>query len=204
MFFPIRRHVPIEVYLKLLALIGAIIGEYMTMDSHRANLQHIMMYAFFAFHPIFELLYHHKVEIIPKKLDYLSAILAFGMEAFLFHEHLHGRPHMDIQLHTYLILAVIMCGLSAAFEMYHINDVRPALARACFTMLQGTWFYQVRTTCLICDKKVRIVSSFFNLLRKKEIKSRKLNNSRGKQITVIFQIFSPFFDIYMIVVELIF
>ena len=156
---------PIEVYLKLLALIVAIIGEYITMKSHRGNLQHIMMYAFFAFHPIFELLYHHKVEIIPKKLDYLSAILAFGMEAFLFHEHLHGRPHMDIQLHTYLILAVILCGLSAAFEMYYINDVRPALARACFTMLQGTWFYQVFRTNDVLNLWRKRPHCILNLLR---------------------------------------
>ena len=138
---------PIEVYLKLICLIGAIIGEYLANldeNSPGKNVQHIIMYAFFTIHPIFELIYYYKLmEIIPKNMDYISAILAFGVEGFLFHEHLHGRHLMDIQVHSYLIISIGLCAISVLLEMVYINDVRPALARACFSMLQGTWFYQI-------------------------------------------------------------
>ena len=142
-----HRNGPIEVYLKLICLIGAIIGEYLAnLDEHSSgkNVQHIIMYAFFTIHPIFELIYYYKLmEIIPKNMDYISAILAFGVEGFLFHEHLHGRHLMDVQAHSYLIISIGLCGISVLLEMIYIDDVRPALARACFSMLQGTWFYQI-------------------------------------------------------------
>ena len=50
---------------------------------------------------------------------------------------------MDIQLHTYQIYAIVLCLISSIFELMWINDVRPALARSAFTLLQGTWFFQV-------------------------------------------------------------
>ena len=62
------------------------------------NLQHIMMYAFFAIHPVFELGYYWRIDWLPPNLDYMSAILAYVMEAFLFHEHLLGRSSIDIQV----------------------------------------------------------------------------------------------------------
>ena len=83
------------------------IGEYLTalddnwtvVQTH--NLQHIMMYAFFAIHPVFELGYYWQIDWIPPNMDYLSAILAYAMEAFLFHEHLHGRSSIDVQVNRF-------------------------------------------------------------------------------------------------------
>jgi hypothetical protein len=111
--------------------------------SSIGNLQHIMMYTFFIFHPIVEIINHYNVKAIPKDLDYLSAALAFAIEGFLFMEHLHGRAHMNVQLHSYLIYTIFACAVSTVLEMININDARPALARSTFTLLQGTWFYQV-------------------------------------------------------------
>ena len=82
------------------------VGEYITaLDDNWSfttthNLQHIMMYAFFAIHPVFELGYYWRIEWLPPNLDYMSAILAYAMEAFLFHEHLLGRSSIDIQVRT--------------------------------------------------------------------------------------------------------
>ena len=140
---------PFEVWLKLVALGIAMFGEYYTalnekwQFQERHNLQHIMMYAFFSFHPIMELLYYFKIEMVPPNLDYLAAVLAFSMEAFLFHEHLHGRANMDVQMHTYQVYAIMGCAFAAILEMFYIKDVRPAIGRAIFTLLQGTWFCQV-------------------------------------------------------------
>lgn len=145
-----RSHsVPFEVWLKLVVLGIAIFGEYYTalndkwQFQQRHNLQHIMMYAFFAFHPIMELLYYFKIEMVPPKLDYLCLSLAFSAEAFLFHEHLHGRANMDVQMHTYQVYAIMACALTGTLEMVYINDVRPAVGRAVCTLLQGTWFCQI-------------------------------------------------------------
>ena len=80
--FRAPQNVPFEVWLKLAASGIGIFGEYYTaLDEkwqfeERHNLQHIMMYAFFAIHPIMELLYYFKLDNIPPKLDYLGAILA--------------------------------------------------------------------------------------------------------------------------------
>ena len=82
------------------------VGEYITaLDDNWSfttthNLQHIMMYAFFAIHPVFELGYYWRIDWLPPNLDYMSAILAYAMEAFLFHEHLLGRNSIDIQVRT--------------------------------------------------------------------------------------------------------
>jgi len=146
------QNVPYEVWLKLAASGIGIFGEYYTaLDEkwqfeERHNLQHIMMYAFFAIHPIMELLYYFKLENIPPKLDYLGAILAFCIEGFLFHEHLHGRANMDVQMHTYQVYAIMSCAVASALEMYHVHDVRPAIGRAVCTLLQGTWFIQIGAT----------------------------------------------------------
>ena len=102
------------------------------------------MYIYFAIHPIAEILHRIQIEALPPKLDYIFAILAFAMEAFLFWEHLHGRSRMDTQLHTYLVYAIILCMGSAILEMIFTYDVRPAICRSVFTLLQGTWFYQVK------------------------------------------------------------
>ena len=35
---------------------------------------------------------------LPKDLEYAMLSLSFMMEGLLFYYHLHGRPHMDIQV----------------------------------------------------------------------------------------------------------
>ena len=112
-FFSIRnflyrcsRGIPWEVCIKLVGLTIGMVGEYITaLDDNWSfttthNLQHIMMYAFFAIHPVFELGYYWRIDWLPPNLDYMSAILAYAMEAFLFHEHLLGRSSIDIQVRT--------------------------------------------------------------------------------------------------------
>ena len=56
------------------------------------------MFAFFAFNAIFELMYHFKVPALPPQLEYVTAIMAYGVEGLLFLWHLEGRPPMDVQV----------------------------------------------------------------------------------------------------------
>lgn len=57
------------------------------------------MFAFFGINGVVDLLLQ-KRWILPPKLDYVTAALAYAVEGFLFAHHLHGRTHMDIQVRT--------------------------------------------------------------------------------------------------------
>ncbi len=64
---------------------------------HLGNAQHMTMFFFFGFNGLVDLCYHKKLGL-PPNLDYVTATIGFGVEGFLFFNHLHGRPHMDIQV----------------------------------------------------------------------------------------------------------
>ena len=80
---------------------------------------------------------HFGVRGLPDQLDYAAAVLALSVEGFLFRWHQHGHSPIDTMVHTYLVYAVGLCVVSGALEMMRPSDVRPALARAAFLMLQG-------------------------------------------------------------------
>ena len=65
--------------------------------THIGNAQHMTMFFFFGLNGLIDLGYWRRWDL-PPKLDYVSAIFAFTVEAFLFYNHLHGRSHMDIQV----------------------------------------------------------------------------------------------------------
>ena len=70
LFFRRPQNVPLEVWLKLIALSLAIIGGWLfapNIPFH--NAEHIMIFVFFLFHPIMELFYYFKIEDLPTKLD---------------------------------------------------------------------------------------------------------------------------------------
>jgi len=43
----------------------------------------------------------------------------------------------------FLFYVIVACLISTLAEMYQPNNVMPALCRVFFTLLQGTWFFQV-------------------------------------------------------------
>jgi len=57
------------------------------------------MFFFFGLNGAVDLCQYKKWDL-PPKLDYVSAVLAFSVEAFLFYNHLHGRPPMDVMVKT--------------------------------------------------------------------------------------------------------
>ncbi|XP_046384360.1 transmembrane protein 45B-like [Ischnura elegans] len=142
------RSVNIEGYLKVICTTIGIIGETATAfeDGHWAHLgngQHITMFAFFGISGVVDLIAMKKDKVLPANSGYAVGFLAFAAEGFLFYNHLHGRTHMDVQVHMMLFCAIVGCAVSAVFEAYLKNSVIAALSRAYFTLLQGTWFYQV-------------------------------------------------------------
>ncbi|XP_064119102.1 transmembrane protein 45B-like [Macrobrachium nipponense] len=139
--------VPLEGIIKILASVLAISGEFVTAFEggkfeHLGNAQHMMMYFFFIIHGVADLAVHYKAAV-PPDVDYLTAACAFFMESLLFFTHLHGRPLMDIQVHTFVASVALLCGFAMLLEASFKNSVVPALGRAFFILLQGTWFLQI-------------------------------------------------------------
>lgn len=106
------------------------------------NIQHITMYSAFVIGALVEILMYKKYEI-PKKLDFVCGILGFSVEAFLFYFHLHAREPIDVHVHVLLFYTVVGCIFFVALEMSHPHQVLFTYGRILFTMLQGTWFYQI-------------------------------------------------------------
>ena len=154
--FPSRRwsNIPVEAYFKLLAAVAGTIGEIITgfkwVDGswQFANLipngHHIMMFSFFGFNAVADLVIFYKVLYLPKDTDYVSASIAVAVEGQLFANHLHGRDPLDVKLHSCLVVLIILCAISSLAEMVgNRDDVRYGLIRSCCYLWQGTWFLQV-------------------------------------------------------------
>ena len=72
-------------------------------------------------------------------IEYMSAALAFAVEAFLFLWHLHGRDQLNVYLHLLLVYAAVLCFIAVILEMYFRRDHRLSLLRSGAILLQGTW-----------------------------------------------------------------
>lgn len=119
-------------------------GEVMVRTWHfeASNVQHSTMYFAFILSGIIELLLHAKFEL-PKRLDYAFNMIGFFVEFLLFKFHLHGRNEMDILVHTLLLYAIAGCIISGVLECWKPENVIFTYGRILFTMLQGTWFFEV-------------------------------------------------------------
>jgi hypothetical protein len=106
------------------------------------NAQHITMYTAFLLGSIVEILIHYRYDV-PKRLDYVFGLIAFSIEGFLFANHLHSRDALDIHVHVLLVYAIYGCVLFTALEIYKPNQILFTYGRILFTMLQGTWFWEV-------------------------------------------------------------
>lgn len=115
---------------------------YHTWSFEKGNAQHITMYSAFILGSIVEILIHHGVNL-PRKIEHALGVLAFAIEGFLFAFHLHGKEPIEVYVHVLLVYAIYGCAIFAALEMYNEKQVLFTYGRIVFTMLQGTWFYQV-------------------------------------------------------------
>jgi len=148
--------IPIESYLKLLCSIVGMLGEFFTGFTHlnnetlkrqtwgfgENNAQHITMFLGFGLASLFEILVHYKYSL-PAGIEFLANILAFAIEGFLFHFHLHGRNEIDIHCHTLLVYAIIFCIVATIWEFNKPNQILATYARIAGTFLQGVWFYAI-------------------------------------------------------------
>lgn len=139
---------PIEAAVKLIFVTVGFAGEIYTgfsAEGHFVNLgngQHATMFFFFGLSGVIDILLYFKVPL-PPDMDYIAGILAFICEYVLFKFHLHGRTDLDVLLHTLLIYTIAASILAMLAELKYRDNILCALARSYFTLLQGTWFWQV-------------------------------------------------------------
>lgn len=139
---------PLEAYFKLICIgIGFFLEIWtgFSKDWRFVNLgngQHATMFFFFGLTGVVDIMIYHKCSL-PPDMDYVSIILAVIVEFVLFKFHLHGRKDLDVLLHTLLIYAIAAGIIAIAMELKYRNNILCALSRAYFTILQGTWFWQV-------------------------------------------------------------
>ncbi|CAF0947710.1 unnamed protein product [Didymodactylos carnosus] len=147
-------NIPFESYLKLAFISIGILGEAITGLKHpyddtlqkrqwrfvEVNAQHITMFFSFGFASFFEILVHSQRYDLPEGIEYVTNILAYAIEGFLFKFHLHGRDEIDIHVHTLLVYAISLCVLAGIWEYCRPNQILATYARIAFTFLQGTWF----------------------------------------------------------------
>lgn len=136
------RHEWTESYLKLL---GSIIGivfharegfleyraavhdpiGYVTADTwpliYRVK-HHIIMYVAFFIGSIVELLIHCKLRL-PARLDRALLLIEFGVEAFVFSNHFHGRNKVDEHFHVLLAMTILCCLLFCILECFNDRQV---------------------------------------------------------------------------------
>lgn len=72
----------------------------------------------------------------------------FSLPGFLFYFHVHNRPHLDQHIHSLLLFAVFAGSASTMLEVFKRDNMMLELFRSSVAILQGTWFYQVKTTYL--------------------------------------------------------
>lgn len=149
---PSAERIPWESYLKIFCISVGMLGELITGLSHtydeksrrqtwtlsEKNAQHVTMFFAFGLASLVEVLVARQYQL-PDGIEFLANILAFGVEAFLFHFHLHGRNPIDIHVHTLLVYAIAFCMLAAIWEYNRPEQILATYARIAATLLQGVW-----------------------------------------------------------------
>ena len=107
-----------------------------------ANAQHVTMYSGFMLGALVEILMYHRFDL-PAKLDYACGILGFAIEAFLFVNHLHSKEPLEVHVHVLLVYAVYGCIIFCVLEYVNPKEIMYTYGRILFTMLHGTWFFEV-------------------------------------------------------------
>uniref|UniRef100_A0A131YWQ9 Dermal papilla derived protein n=1 Tax=Rhipicephalus appendiculatus TaxID=34631 RepID=A0A131YWQ9_RHIAP len=107
-----------------------------------ASAQHKSVYTFYMLDGIVDVAYNAGFPC-PPNTDYAALVLAVISEGLQFYLHVHGRPHLDLMIHTlmvYIVAALVTCLLA---EMCWPRSVLASLGRAYFCVLHGTWLWQI-------------------------------------------------------------
>ena len=109
------------------------------------NMQHSTLYFFFGFTGLvsgFTPILKHSIPNI-ESVKYCVLLLAYISEAILLQFNLHDQECIDMHAYKLLVLTVYGAILSTVLEMYSRGNILSVLARACSTLLQGTWLCNI-------------------------------------------------------------
>ncbi|XP_049597828.1 transmembrane protein 45B [Syngnathus scovelli] len=106
------------------------------------NWQHSTMYLFFGISGV-ALVLSTMCKLVPLGVDRLTLSLALFVEGFLFYYHVHSRPPLDAHIHSLLLVAVFSGSASTMMEVFMRDNIILEMLKACFFILQGSWFYQI-------------------------------------------------------------
>lgn len=84
-----------------------------------------------------------QISTVNAKAFFLSRSLVLVLVGFLFLYHLHGRTMLDVHVHQLLLYAVFGSAAVSFLEVFHRGNILMEMLRCTFTMLQGSWFWQV-------------------------------------------------------------
>ncbi|XP_070541293.1 transmembrane protein 45B-like [Ptychodera flava] len=117
-----------------------------TDPNHRfvngAEWQHCTMYVFFGIYGSVLVMARTCVPGL-QAYEMLFLALSYFVEGLFFYFHVHGRTPLDISVHYMLVIGVAVSTLCAVVEIWKKDDVLLPFVRVGFTMVQGTWFWQV-------------------------------------------------------------
>ena len=105
------------------------------------NFAHCTMYMMFMASGAIDLIGY--VSRLPQGTERAFMGLAFSVETFVFGFHLHGRDELDVRCHLLLCMALATCAIFTFLEFHNPSNVIHQITRAMFTVIQGTWFFQV-------------------------------------------------------------
>ncbi|KAH7933613.1 hypothetical protein HPB49_014372 [Dermacentor silvarum] len=143
----VSRHICVEGLTKIITCSIGVVGEVATAIEHghfihMGNAQHVSMYLFYLLSGVVDVMTNSRFPF-PMGTDHVTLLLAVTVEGLLFHFHLHGRPHLDVLVHTLLVYTVAAEAACIIVEMCRPRSVLASLGRAYFCLLQATWFWQV-------------------------------------------------------------
>ena len=138
----------------VMCLVGGLVeslGNYIVNGGGSvSNIQHITMYGSFGFFGTVILVRPALMHIVPSSstetVAYLTLGLAFVVEALLFRFHVFGDMSLVVLMHTFLFYSALACSVGTLAEPIWGRSVLASLSRPFFTLLQGTWFWQIGFT----------------------------------------------------------
>lgn len=108
------------------------------------NWQHSTMYFFFLLYGTCRLM--NARFMLLKGVDRLAGALAFGVEGYLFYNHVHGRSPLDTKIHLLITLVCVSTALVWIVTFFMENKRKIFILDIIISILvfaQGTWFWHV-------------------------------------------------------------
>ena len=84
-------------------------------------------------------------------MDRLAGALAFGVEGYLFYNHVHGRSPLDTKIHLLITLVCVSTALVWIVTFFMENKRKIFILDIIISILvfaQGTWFWHVSSIVL--------------------------------------------------------